>query len=44
MSEINELSQKVFNTLDEMKINYSVVDHPAAYDMADLESLNIDKK
>lgn len=44
MSEINELSQKVFNTLDELKIDYSVVDHPPAFDMADLESLNIDKK
>ncbi|MFB0917955.1 MAG: prolyl-tRNA synthetase associated domain-containing protein [Clostridiaceae bacterium] len=41
---VADTSQKVFDKLDEMKIDYSVVNHEAVYTIEAMDALNIDKK
>ncbi len=36
------MRQKVLETLEEMKIPYEIIEHPAVYTMEDMEQLNFD--
>lgn len=41
---MSEITQIVFEKLNELEINYDVIEHPAVYTIEELESLNISNR